>query len=44
MWAPHLWIPYSLMGAGLTLITAEYVVQVVDAIAGRTAARHARES
>ena len=44
VWAPHLWLPYSLMGAGLTLITAEYVVQVVDAIAGRTAARHARES
>ena len=32
VWAPHLWIPYSLMGAGLTLITAEYVVQVVEAI------------
>lgn len=44
VWAPHLWIPYALMGAGLTLITAEYVVQVVDAIAGRTADRHARES
>ncbi|MBS0326593.1 MAG: TRAP transporter small permease [Proteobacteria bacterium] len=32
VWAPHLWIPYSLMGAGLTLITAEYVVQVVEAV------------
>lgn len=34
VWAPHLWIPYSLMGLGLVLISAEYVVQIVDAVRG----------
>lgn len=30
-WAPHLWIPYALIGLGLTLITLEYLVQVAEA-------------
>lgn len=44
VWAPHLWIPYSLMGAGLTLICAEYLVQVVEAIGGADARRATRKS
>jgi TRAP-type C4-dicarboxylate transport system permease small subunit len=32
-WAPPLWIPYSLIGAGLALISLEYFVQIVEEIA-----------
>lgn len=42
VWAPHLWIPYSLMGAGLVLIALEYVVQIVEAIARQDAGHAAR--
>lgn len=34
-WAPSLWIPYSLIGLGLVLISLEYVVQIVEEIATR---------
>lgn len=32
-WAPPLWIPYSLIGIGLSLISLEYFVQIVEEIA-----------
>jgi TRAP-type C4-dicarboxylate transport system permease small subunit len=31
-WAPPLWIPYTLIGVGLVLITLEYLVQIVEEI------------
>lgn len=31
-WAPPLWIPYTLIGVGMVLITLEYVVQIVEEI------------
>ncbi len=31
-WAPPLWIPYSLMTAGMTLLTLRIVVQLVETI------------
>ena len=33
-WAPPLWIPYTLIGVGLVLISLEYIVQIVEEIAG----------
>ncbi|MGH7067185.1 MAG: TRAP transporter small permease [Acetobacteraceae bacterium] len=33
-WAPPLWIPYTLIGVGLVLISLEYVIQITDEIAG----------
>jgi len=30
VWAPKLWIPYGVMAVGMTLLTIEYVVQVID--------------
>lgn len=33
VWAPKLWIPFSLIGAGFTLITLEYIVQIVEELA-----------
>lgn len=32
-WAPPLWIPYTLIGVGLVLITLEYIVQIAEEIA-----------
>ncbi len=32
-WAPPLWIPYSLIGVGLVLISLEYFVQIAEEIA-----------
>lgn len=42
VWAPHLWIPFSLMGLGLTLIALEYIVQIVEEVVqgGNQEARH----
>lgn len=34
VWAPPLWIPHALIALGLTLISLEYIVQVVEDIAG----------
>jgi TRAP-type C4-dicarboxylate transport system permease small subunit len=34
-WAPPLWIPYSLMTAGMTLLCLRFVLQIVDALASR---------
>lgn len=31
-WAPPWWIPYTLIGVGLMLITLEYLVQIVEEI------------
>ncbi len=36
VWAPKLWIPYGLMAAGMTLLTVEYVMQVIDDLVHRT--------
>lgn len=33
-WAPPLWIPYTLIGLGLVLISLEYIVQLVEQVAG----------
>ena len=35
VWAPHLWVPYSLMAVGMTLLALEYVVQIVETVAMR---------
>lgn len=32
-WAPPLWIPYTLIGVGLVLISLEYFVQIAEEIA-----------
>lgn len=32
-WAPPLWIPYTLIGVGLVLISLEYIVQITEEIA-----------
>lgn len=32
-WAPPLWIPYTLIGVGMVLITLEYIVQIAEDIA-----------
>lgn len=29
-WAPPLWVPYTLMGVGLVLISIEYIVQITE--------------
>jgi TRAP-type C4-dicarboxylate transport system permease small subunit len=34
-WAPPLWIPYSIMTAGMSLLTLRLVLQVVQAFGGR---------
>jgi len=34
-WAPPLWIPYSLMTAGMTLLCVRFLLQIVDAIVSR---------
>jgi TRAP-type C4-dicarboxylate transport system permease small subunit len=34
VWAPHLWIPYSVMGVGLALLTLAYIVQIAEEVAG----------
>jgi TRAP-type C4-dicarboxylate transport system permease small subunit len=38
VWAPKLWIPYAMMAFGLTLLTLEYIVQIVEDLGG--APRH----
>jgi TRAP-type C4-dicarboxylate transport system permease small subunit len=35
VWAPPLWVPFTLMAVGLTLIVLEYIVQIVEKLAGR---------
>lgn len=30
LWSPPLWIPFSLIGLGLMLISLEYVVQIIE--------------
>lgn len=37
-WAPPLWIPYSIMTAGMSLLTLRLVLQVVQAFDGRRGA------
>jgi len=34
-WAPPLWIPYSLMTAGMTLLCLRFALQIIDALASR---------
>lgn len=31
-WSPKMWIPYSFMAAGMTLLTLEFVVQTVEGL------------
>jgi len=35
-WGPPLWIPYSLMSVGMTLLTLQLLLQVIDQLARRT--------
>jgi TRAP-type C4-dicarboxylate transport system permease small subunit len=37
-WAPPLWIPYSMMTAGMSLLTLRLVVQLAQAFGGRRGA------
>jgi TRAP-type C4-dicarboxylate transport system permease small subunit len=34
-WAPPLWIPYSFMTFGMTLLTARIILQLIEALASR---------
>jgi len=34
-WAPPLWIPYSLMTAGMTLLCLRFALQIVDAVVAK---------
>lgn len=34
-WAPPLWIPYSLMTAGMTLLCLRFLIQIVDVLVSR---------
>jgi TRAP-type C4-dicarboxylate transport system permease small subunit len=34
-WGPPLWIPYSLMSIGMTLLTLQLLLQVIDQLARR---------
>jgi TRAP-type C4-dicarboxylate transport system permease small subunit len=34
-WAPPLWIPYSLMTAGMTLLCLRFALQVIDALVSK---------
>jgi TRAP-type C4-dicarboxylate transport system permease small subunit len=34
-WAPPLWIPYSLMTAGMTLLCLRFTLQIVDAVVSK---------
>ena len=38
-WAPPLWIPYSLMTAGMILLSAQLLLQVIAGLRGRAHAR-----
>ncbi len=38
-WAPPLWIPYSLMTAGMSLLTLRLVMQLGQAFGGKRSAR-----
>lgn len=38
-WAPPLWIPYSLMTAGMTLLCLRFALQIAAALAGQRARR-----
>ena len=37
-WAPPLWIPYSLMAAGMVLLSVQLLLQVIAGLRGRDAA------
>ncbi len=43
VWAPHLWIPFALIAVGLTLLSLEYIVQIVEEIASPGEAGAKRE-
>ena len=41
-WGPPLWIPYSLMSVGMTLLTMQLLLQIVARASARGTARHER--
>mgnify|MGYP003693717393 CR=1 FL=1 len=41
-WGPPLWIPYSLMTIGMTLLSVQLLLQVIAQLRARATARHER--